>query len=323
LPGFLLERNDSYEGNGADSLVSHRFVYFVVKRASLNVSIRYSLETKDYLFSVLSEMSWEEIPPFRKFENFHVLSLGMQLPESVSFARSKIQEVKVLEEFLQEFDRITFQLMAALWDIPETDYTLETRNSSTFTLIQQAVQHPAKIVKLRDQKAIFTVIGDDLVSPHFFSGSGLLTGRDSVQNLVRAMTLLQQGKGTDEEIVRWLKWKQHEVIANALDQGSPYVPGIKRDKVKKFRHDLILQLLERDIEKNPSELDSTHEYQLIKIENEVFVLEYLNDEGQRVSLDFSLSPNGDFIFCADEICHENYLNYWELMKAIGLKPRTL
>uniref|UniRef100_A0A915EH03 Uncharacterized protein n=1 Tax=Ditylenchus dipsaci TaxID=166011 RepID=A0A915EH03_9BILA len=66
-------------------------------------------------------------------------------------------------------------------------------NTSTFDLIQLALEKPAVEYNVLGQSAIVLAVGDSAVTSHFFAGNGTTTGRINVQGAVRLLKEYNDG----------------------------------------------------------------------------------------------------------------------------------
>jgi hypothetical protein len=110
-------------------------------------------------------------------------------------------------------------------------------NTSTFPVIQYAVDKAATMLKAENGSTLMvTVLGDARASPHFYTGSGLSTGRLGIENAAIVIREFHQGTRSlenQEKLVRKLDQKLDHVKAHVLLKGSPYVkrsPEEERNK---------------------------------------------------------------------------------------------
>lgn len=228
--------------------------------------------------------------PYREYDNAHHLYVGIELPRNRAEIRDLIVHAKerihseseriALTAVLDSLDQSTAEMIGTLWDLPEHAFEMQERNTATFPLVQRAVIHPTKVIEMRGTQAIFAAVGDDLVSPHFFSGSGLTSGRESVENVVQAFKIWRTGKRPLETIVAALYQEQHDVIRFALDNGRPYVPFLKAEQPIEWR------LAKRKEQKD------------------------LMDSDKAVAL----NEIGDYILCSENGSCKEDLNDWEVSK---------
>ncbi len=224
--------------------------------------------------------------PYREYDNEHHLYVGIELPENRAALRnllmSTIRQTEDPEEkaatasLVAFLDSMTALMIKEIWDLPESAFTLREKNSATFPLVQRSVLHPVKVVELRGSQAVFAAVGDDLVSPHFFSGSGLTSGRVSVENIAHAFRLWRDGKRPICSIVASLYQSQHEVINFALDNGRPYVPFLQPEAPIRERYaKRARRLKELSLERLQVEIDEYGDYTACV--NEGLCQEGLND----------------------------------------------
>ena len=289
------------------------------------------MDVKHRLLAILSQVHWDENVDFREFDNRHQIYIGAELPSTLSYLRERLtglindtvdsDQKSELENFLKTVDKSTLRIIATMWEISEKEFRIDKRSSATFTLVQRAVRLPARIVRLKDSQAIFSVVGDDMVSPHFFSGTGLTSGRDSVNNLVKAIRMQARHNTFDLEVLGSLVRNQNKVISYALSRGKEYVPGVLPLEVSSYRRSKIIELVNKDLASNPDKLEKETAYRLIKEDNNTYKISYNDVQGKAMSVPFCISQRGEIIVQSNEEIENSEMNYWMFMQSMGLKPR--
>jgi len=80
---------------------------------------------------------------------------------------------------------------------------MDTKNTTSFPVSQGKVDNSADTLEGSEGvQALATVVGDGLVSPHFFSGSGLSSGRAATDNVVQGLRDLQSERPDLKKISR-------------------------------------------------------------------------------------------------------------------------
>lgn len=239
---------------------------------------------------LLNTIQMQTAIPYREYDNAHHLYVGIELPQRRATLRELLsnakeqatsdKELQSIVAMVKSLDQSTAEMIGTVWNLPEEAFEMQTRNTATFPLVQRAVIHPTKVVEMRGSQAVFAAVGDDLVSPHFFSGSGLTSGRESVENLVVAFKQWRSGKRPLETIIASLYQNQHEVIQYALDKGRPYVPFLEPE-----------QSIEWRVAKRKEQIDN--------IES---------------SKEIVLNEIGDYSYYTDNGTYKEFLNGWEISK---------
>ena len=98
-------------------------------------------------------------------------------------------------------------------------------NTATFPVVQYAVETAAKEIKFPkyNRTLIVVVQGDASASPHFFTGSGMSTGRVGIENGAILVRDYHQGKLTREDLVTESNNRLDSVKLSVLEKGGHYV----------------------------------------------------------------------------------------------------
>lgn len=121
-------------------------------------------------------------------------------------------------------------------------------NTSTFPVVQYAVDKAATLLKAENGTTLMvTVLGDARASPHFYTGSGLSTGRLGIENaaiVVREFHQVVPSLENREKLVRKLGQKLDNVKAQVLLKGSPYVKRSPEEDRNKKAQDSMCRLVD-------------------------------------------------------------------------------
>uniref|UniRef100_A0A915D903 Uncharacterized protein n=1 Tax=Ditylenchus dipsaci TaxID=166011 RepID=A0A915D903_9BILA len=108
-------------------------------------------------------------------------------------------------------------------------------NSSTFDLTQFALDKAAVEYSLLGNSAILIAVGDSAASPHYYSGSGMSTGRIGIE---RALNLAKQYKdGNIAEIdvlIDKLNESFEKIKAQVLALGKDYVKSRSAEEIDRI-----------------------------------------------------------------------------------------
>lgn len=97
-------------------------------------------------------------------------------------------------------------------------------NTGTFDVEQRGVTLAAKQLTCPEgNAAVITVLGDARISPQFFSGSGLSTGRLGVEKAASWVQACHQSKIGRADLARELNKDLDVVKERAIEKGSPYM----------------------------------------------------------------------------------------------------
>lgn len=140
--------------------------------------------------------------------------------EGVDFADSDASEEVKLKA--QELIAMAVAIATAADHDVEIDlYEKDQNNSSTFVVQQKSAKKSAQII---EGNKFVAAVGDSLVTPHFFSGSGLSSSREEINNVIEALDQRAK-KPLKEKWLEELEQQQQKAIAFTLRKGRPYLPA--------------------------------------------------------------------------------------------------
>ncbi|KAI1696949.1 hypothetical protein Ddc_20028 [Ditylenchus destructor] len=101
-------------------------------------------------------------------------------------------------------------------------------NVAIFDVTQVAIPNGAHLFEKYGVQTFVTAFGDSRVSPHFFSRSGLTSGRIGIEETAEAFTLYHHGLITTTELMKRIS--TDKVKKDALQRGSFFVKSRKEPK---------------------------------------------------------------------------------------------
>jgi len=95
-------------------------------------------------------------------------------------------------------------------------------NTRIFTLSQQLVEIPARVESGEEGELVIFALGDSLASPHFFSGSGLSTGRMAAELTSQMISDSVNGKFDRAHLQKKLEKLLKKIAGFAISEGSAF-----------------------------------------------------------------------------------------------------
>uniref|UniRef100_A0A915EBD6 Uncharacterized protein n=1 Tax=Ditylenchus dipsaci TaxID=166011 RepID=A0A915EBD6_9BILA len=120
-------------------------------------------------------------------------------------------------------------------------------NTTTFVVTQASLETPVKAYKAHGKAALFIALGDSMAIPHFYSGSGVSTGREGVE--IAASRIRSYNHGFDDyyhfdHLAKIINDKMKYIKAEVQQRGSAF--GEQRDETS--IKELAIQKMEKTIE---------------------------------------------------------------------------
>ncbi|KAI1704736.1 hypothetical protein DdX_14094 [Ditylenchus destructor] len=134
-------------------------------------------------------------------------------------------------------------------------------NIAIFDVTQVAVPNGAHLFEKYGVQAFVTAFGDSRVSPHFFSRSGLTSGRIGIEETAEAFTLYHHGLITTTELMKRIS--TDKVKKDALQRGSFFVKPRKEPKRSQRYQKLMCDTIKYLFGKNSYPPRQKYEYQLL------------------------------------------------------------
>lgn len=181
-------------------------------------------------------------------------------------------------------------------------------NTSTFPVVQYAVENAAKELSYQNCSLIVTALGDARASPHFYSGSGMSTGRVGIENTALLVRDFHGGKLNKEELVSQLATRLDNVKLQVLEKGKHFVkrsPPQKRDFVALSKmcdtvNETCKALSQATVRAEPA--FSIIRDQEVCPEYRKFKLEVVRAEGENILVEAEVTSKGE-IFCNGKAFH--------------------
>jgi hypothetical protein len=152
----------------------------------------------------------------REFENGKVLYIGIELPSIIQKLYNECKGDVSCQSTLSE----TWAIAAkALLTDSETCaphlFKLENKSHAIFQVYQQQIDVPVKMKGSHSSPLVIAAIGDSLVSPHFFTASGLSGARKSIEDMVHL------SRRDSDDYVEDLTRESKETIQFIIEKGKP------------------------------------------------------------------------------------------------------
>lgn len=173
-------------------------------------------------------------------------------------------------------------------------------NTGTFPVVQYAVEKAAKELEFVKYgvSLIITVLGDARANPHFFTGSGMSTGRLGIENTATLVKDYHTGNITKKELVSQLDSRLDRMKLQVLKKGGHYVkksPPEKKAAAAVSRNCQCVNETCALLSKTP--LEGEHAFRIIRDADVTpnhpqFKLALTQDQGKEVTFDVEVTANG-------------------------------
>lgn len=267
----------------------------------------------------------------RTFENYATVFLSAATPPLLSdflhdldklIAKSSPPEDQQLKDFKKEIDKKWMNALADVFGIDPLILKLDDEysiNVGTFDVQQKGIDTAAKLLESGESSALIASFADSRTSPHFYSGSGMSTGRLSVEDGTKVLRAFNREEiRSKEEFAKKLNKALGQAKEKAIDKGRRFVKQntpseriaakclILKKKIKEhFDHQ---QKTQSDIAKTgwkiKTEVNEQGEFGLI----------FINKDGKQESLNVKISEE-------DGQLHANgkkYLVFNDLLLDLGV-----
>uniref|UniRef100_A0A915EDV9 FAD-binding domain-containing protein n=1 Tax=Ditylenchus dipsaci TaxID=166011 RepID=A0A915EDV9_9BILA len=107
-------------------------------------------------------------------------------------------------------------------------------NTSIFDLIQYALDKPAVKYQVLGHSAILVAVGDAAASPHFYSSTGLATGKKSVNSAIKLIKDYNNSISTTDSLINSINTEFQEIKKDVLENGKPYVEPRLPDEIDRI-----------------------------------------------------------------------------------------
>ncbi len=258
----------------------------------------------------------------RTFENYATVFLAENTPPLLSeflhdldkliIASSSSQEKELLQNFKKEIDRKWMNTLAGVFGIDPSVVKLDEEyliNFGTFDVVQKATTTAAKLLKSdsKHSSVVIAAFGDSRASPHFFSGSGMSTGRLGIEKGAQVIREFNREKiHSKQEFVENLNVVLDQAKEKAIEKGRRFVkPNSVSERVA--ARCLILKNQVNEYYNDQRKAELTVDQMWWKIENEVndsgeFVLSFVKQTGKQQSLKVKINSE-------DGLLHANGRTY--------------
>lgn len=215
-------------------------------------------------------------------------------------------EVKKLQEFKRSFEKIWLNSVREMitiegenGELPQLQLDPNPINMGTFDVQQKAVVKPSKILKIEeaDIRSMIAAIAESLGTAHFFSGSGLSTGRMGVEQAASFLRDFHHGKLNLSEMNDLLNRDLENVKDAVRKKGSPYISalGIDRAELLFARN---LETVNSEARNSKGKLASLG-YEVVvdgdvTAENRSFQVKVLDEKGQEQLIKAYVGGTGEF-----------------------------
>lgn len=257
----------------------------------------------------------------RQFENLNTIYLASEMPAPFVALKQALQnEIKKaqgeknqplensLKRCLKELDMKWFDALISQFGKPhEFGFVNDGPNVGSFPVSQAYAPQPVIVDRTQEIPTIFAAVGDSLVAPHFFSGSGLSSGRAAVDSLADEVKKYNDAKEHLDPIsladktkafVDGVTERYQTVIDFTLKRGSPFLKPLSEDEIDAIKVRNMTTVLDKQVNetagKTPGKLKE-REYILQKnnIKNNVeYVLTYKTAISTIEMADFLVDEQG-------------------------------
>jgi hypothetical protein len=266
----------------------------------------------------------------RTFENYATVFLAAATPPLLSdflhdldklIATSSSTEAQLLKNFKKEIDKKWMNALADVFGIDPLVLKLDDEfpiNVGTFDVQQKGMDTAAKLLESGKSSAVIAAFADSRASPHFFSGSGMSTGRLSIENGTWVLREFNREKiRSKKDFVKKLDKVLGQAKEKAIEKGrrfvKPNTPSerlaakylILKNKIKEhFDHQ---QKTQSDIAKTGWKIETLNE-------KGEFDLIFIDREGTQQSLHVEISQEDGQLHAKGK----KYLVFNDLLLELGV-----
>jgi len=227
----------------------------------------------------------------RKISGGDFIQCSIVLPKSMQLLLEDLQEQRSLVDpadtsLLDKYDTLKNKIIKwALYNFCPKGYKIDSSSisSAIFSLQQTGGNQVSTLLRGESGSMIITCAGDSLVSPHFYSGTGLTTGRDASDVITKVIEDAHQGQvPLITDFIDRLDGTLPLVTETALRMGENYVESRDYDEIKQAAYAATLKQLEKFYRENHGLLDLEIGCRIISISQKEtsFELEWINRAGR-------------------------------------------
>lgn len=257
----------------------------------------------------------------RLFENQSTFYCGAETPNTLNLFIQEIVHIKSLlskqqdsfpklKQYIQYYDLLRmnlekkwFSAIAAIFGVndKQVSFDISPLNTGTFDVIQQSIQIPAKILGNDQNSVMIVALGDSLASPHFFSGSGMSSGRLAGQYIAKHVKTYHQGLFNNKQaLVNSLNHKLDKVKIKVVEKGSSYVKRLSFEDSMKFLKDKMKNKIQQQATLTKNKFSNDLGYKVVLDENffltsGLFYLYYLDIQGNEKMESIEINFFGELI----------------------------
>ncbi len=172
----------------------------------------------------------------RMFENHSTAFLASSTPPLLSdflhdlshlIASAHPPDDQLLKNLKKEIDKKWMNALAGVFGIDPNVVKLDEEyaiNIGTFDVQQKGIDTAAKLLKSGESSAVIAAFGDSRASPHFFSGSGMSSGRLSIDNGAEILRKFNREEILSKKaFVKRLDIELDQAKEKAIDKGRRFV----------------------------------------------------------------------------------------------------
>lgn len=261
----------------------------------------------------------------RIFENSSTFYCGAETPVPLA---SFIRELNTLaanadretadkiNTFKRQIEKEWFLAISNMFGVQDDQMEFDPApiNTGTFDVIQKGVDLAAKEMKVGDSSLIITALGDSRASPHFFSGSGMSSGRLGIERAASLLRDYNRRTISREAFVESLNSDLETVKQKVLQKGSPYVRPLTEEQMNIEKRKRMYGMMNTHFKRTQSLELSELGYKIdreIGEANRGFNLSYLDSNKQPKGIAVEVTPEGELRTSAG-----TYLVFNDLLMAL-------
>lgn len=292
----------------------------------------------DSLLTSIAENRLQDIDPgkeicgvnLRVYENNFTVYIGAATPpllsdflhdlDKLTTGASSPKDADQLKALKKEIDKRWMNALGGVFGVNPEVLKLDESpiNVGTFDVQQKAVDTAAKLLKSENSSAVIAAFGDSRASPHFFSGSGMSSGRLGVEVGAGLLREFNQTTMRPAAFAQKLNTRLGRVKEKVAQKGSRFIGQNTSSERISARYRILKNKVKEHFDqqrKNKVDLVKTG----WKIEDEVnekeqFHLSFIDKAGEKQTLDVEISSQDGYLHANGE----KYPVFNDLLLSLGV-----